>query len=279
MVSDLFFRILNFKSIRHFANRLSHQIDDLIQIKIQLKGIRLCANSIDRFLAIIFWKYSVLEGFESKYILNIIKPGWTVLDIGANIGYYTVQFAKKVKSNGKVIAVEPFDNNLHLLNKNIKLNQIHNVEIIPKAISSKSGIAKLYISEGHAGDHRIYNTINGRKTVPIETITIDDLVHKRDRVDLIKMDIQGAEHFALDGMKQTLSKNPKINIVTEFSPSMLRESGGNPEKFIDFFIEKGFLIKYFNEKRNLLLKTTKEELINNICKNNNYVSLYIEQAT
>ena len=96
MVSESFFNVLNFKQIRSFANRLSQQIGDLIKLSVRLKGFRLYANSIDRIIAILFWKWSILEGFESKYILSKIEPGWTVIDIGANIGFYTVQFSKKV---------------------------------------------------------------------------------------------------------------------------------------------------------------------------------------
>ena len=277
MFSEFFFNILNFRNIRSIANRISHEIGNSLNFSIMIKGFTFFANSLDRILALIFWRLSILEGFESQYVLKKIKHGWTVLDIGANIGFYTLQFSRKVGSEGRVFAVEPSENNLNLLKINIKKNQINNVEVVPKAISSKSEIAKLYISEGHAGDHRIYNANNNRKAVSVETITIDDLAAKEKRVDLIKMDIQGAEHFALNGMKKTLIKYPNLIIVTEFSPKMLTESGGNPEKFMDFFIEKDFSVKYFDEKRNKLLETTKEELINNICINNNYVSLYIER--
>ena len=277
MVSESFFNVLNFKQIRSFANRLSQQIGDLIKLSVRLKGFRLYANSIDRIIAILFWKWSILEGFESKYILSKIEPGWTVIDIGANIGFYTVQFSKKVGKNGKVLAVEPSFNNVYLLKKNIRANCLKNVSIIEKAVSSKTGIGKLYLSTGHSGDHRIYNTINKRKYIPIQTITIDNLTKNEKQVDLIKMDIQGAEYLSISGMSRTIKKFPNVKIVSEFSPKLLTESGGKPDQFLDYFLSEGFSLKYFNEKSKNLSRTTKKELLENICIGNNYVSLYLER--
>ena len=277
MVSESFFNVLNFKQIRSFANRLSQQIGDLIKLSVRLKGFRLYANSIDRIIAILFWKWSILEGFESKYILSKIEPGWTVIDIGANIGFYTVQFSKKVGKNGKVLAVEPSFNNVYLLKKNIRANRLKNVSIIEKAVSSKTGIGKLYLSTGHSGDHRIYNTINKRKYIPIQTITIDNLTKNEKQVDLIKMDIQGAEYLSISGMSRTIKKFPNVKIVSEFSPKLLTESGGKPDQFLDYFLSEGFSLKYFNEKSKNLSRTTKKELLENICIGNNYVSLYLER--
>jgi FkbM family methyltransferase len=277
MVSESFFNVLNFKQIRSFANRLSQQIGDLIKLSVRLKGFRLYANSIDRIIAILFWKWSILEGFESKYILSKIEPGWTVIDIGANIGFYTVQFSKKVGKNGKVLAVEPSFNNVYLLKKNIRANRLKNVSIIEKAVSSKTGIGKLYLSTGHSGDHRIYNTINKRKCIPIQTITIDNLTKNEKQVDLIKMDIQGAEYLSISGMSRTIKKFPNVKIVSEFSPKLLTESGGKPDQFLDYFLSEGFSLKYFNEKSKNLSRTTKKELLENICIGNNYVSLYLER--
>ena len=278
MVSESFFNVLNFKQIRSFANGLSHQIGDLIKLSIRLKGFRLYANSIDRILAILFWKWSILEGFESNYILSKIEPGWTVIDIGANIGFYTVQFSKKVGKYGKVFAVEPSLNNVYLLKKNILVNRLKNVSIIEKAISSKTGDGKLYLSKGHSGDHRIYNTMNKRKYIPIQTITIDYLTKNEKQVDLIKMDIQGAEYLSIPGMSTTLKRFPNVKIVSEFSPKLLTESGGSPDQFLDFFLNEGFSLKYFNEKNRNLARTTKMELLENICNGNKYVSLYLERG-
>tara|TARA_Y100001970_G_scaffold294299_1_gene450052 strand:+ start:7425 stop:8258 length:834 start_codon:yes stop_codon:yes gene_type:complete len=277
MFSEWFFRLLNFRGIRHFANRLSSLPTGYFKVGLNIGDIRLYANSLDRFLAIIFWKLSLLEGFESKYLLKIIRPGWTILDIGANIGFYTIQFAKAVNKNGIVFAVEPANNNIDMLKKNIEINEVKNVRIINKAISSKTDSGELFLSEGHSGDHRIYETNEKRESVIVNTITVDAIVNNEKRVDLIKMDIQGAEHLAIQGMNETIDRFPNIIIVTEFSPSMLNSSGGNPIKFVQYFVDKGFKIKFFDEKKKSLQSTNIEALMNQICIYDRYVSLFLKR--
>tara|TARA_B100001971_G_scaffold214029_1_gene249370 strand:- start:912 stop:1661 length:750 start_codon:yes stop_codon:yes gene_type:complete len=247
-----------------------------MEISFLINGFKFYGNSIDRIIAILLWKWSLLEGFESKFVVDKIKSGWTVLDIGANIGFYTIQFSNQVGLNGKVIAVEPAADNLYLLKKNIKVNHLKNVSIIEKAISSKSQNSRLYFAHGHQGDHRIYNTNETREYTPIETITIDDLIKDETRLDLIKMDIQGAEHLAILGIKQTVKKYRNIKIISEFSPKLISDAGGNPYDFLDYFIKEGFHIKYFDEKNKMIIKTTKKDLIK-LCTGAKYVSLYLER--
>lgn len=277
MFSEWFFRLLNFKGIRYLANSLSYLTTGYFEVGLNIGDIRLYANSLDRFLAIIFWKLSLLEGFESKYLLKIIKPGWTILDIGANIGYYTIQFSKTLNGNGIIFAVEPAENNINMLKKNIETNKAKNVRVIDKAISSETDSGKLFLSQGHNGDHRIYKTKEKRASVTVNTITVDDILNNEKRVDLIKMDIQGAEHLAIQGMNETLDRFHDIIIVTEFSPSLLKSSGGNPIKFVQYFVDKGFKIKFFDEKKKSLQSTNIEALMNQICINDRYVSLFLKR--
>ena len=137
-MSYLFNLISNSKVIRNIFYRLSQKYKGKMEISFLINGFKFYGNSIDRIIAILLWKWSLLEGFESKFVVDKIKSGWTVLDIGANIGFYTIQFSNQVGLNGKVIAVEPAADNLYLLKKNIKVNHLKNVSIIEKAISSKS---------------------------------------------------------------------------------------------------------------------------------------------
>ncbi len=275
-MSYLFNLISNSKVIRNIFYRLSQKYKGKMEISFLINGFKFYGNSIDRIIAILLWKWSLLEGFESKFVVDKIKSGWTVLDIGANIGFYTIQFSNQVGLNGKVIAVEPAADNLYLLKKNIKVNHLKNVSIIEKAISSKSQNSRLYFAHGHQGDHRIYNTNETREYTPIETITIDDLIKDETRLDLIKMDIQGAEHLAILGIKQTVKKYRNIKIISEFSPKLISDAGGNPYDFLDYFIKEGFHIKYFDEKNKMIIKTTKKDLIK-LCTGAKYVSLYLER--
>jgi len=136
----------------------------------------------------------VYEPFETELVKKEIKKGDVVLDIGANIGYYTLIYAKLVGEEGKVFAFEPDPDNFALLKKNVEINGYRNVILAQKAVSNKTGKIRLYLSEVNKGDHRIYDSHDGRKSIEIETIRLDDYFKNYNvRIDFIKMDVQGAE--------------------------------------------------------------------------------------
>jgi tRNA G37 N-methylase Trm5 len=107
--------------------------------------------------------YGVYEEYETDLIKKEIDRGDVVLDLGANIGYYTLLFAKKVGDEGRVYAFEPDPTNFSLLKKNVEINGYRNVVLIQKAVSNKNGKLKLYLNEDNKGDHRFYNSHDGRK--------------------------------------------------------------------------------------------------------------------
>jgi len=138
--------------------------------------------------------YGIHEPLVTELVKKEIKKGNVVLDIGAHIGYYTLIFAKLVGEEGKVFAFEPDPTNFSLLKKNVEINGYKNVELVQKAVSNKNGKIKLYLSEENSGDHRIYNSHDGRKFIEVEAIRLDDYFKNYNgAIDFIKMDIQGAE--------------------------------------------------------------------------------------
>jgi len=183
----------------------------------------------------------VYEPIETEIVKKEIKRGDIVLDIGANIGYYTLIFSELVGENGKVFAFEPDPDNFALLNKNVQINNCHNVVLIKKGVSNKSGMAKLYLSEKNKGDHRTYDLLDGRKSIEIEIIQLDDYFKDyKGKIDFIKIDIQGAELNAFYGMRNIFKKNQNMKILTEFWPEGLKNSGANPAEYLQFFTEHGF---------------------------------------
>jgi FkbM family methyltransferase len=212
-------------------------------------GIYLTNNEISNTLFI----YGFYEENETEMFEKIIKAGDTVLDIGANIGYYTLIFAKLVGKNGRVFAFEPEPTNFTLLRRNIRINSYDNVVLEQKAVSNKTGKVKLYISE-NPGLHRIYDSYDGRKFIEVEAICLDDYFKNYDKnIDVIKMDIEGSEFGAVQGMTSLLKKNKNVKIVTEFLPSGLRQFGIKPEEYIELLIKCGFDFLY-NIKRKRILK-------------------------
>lgn len=195
-----------------------------------------------------------------KFLKKHIKEGDTVLDLGANIGYYTCLFAQIVGKNGHVYAFEPESYNFGILEKNIKENKFQNVTLEKKAVSNKNGIVKMFLSESTT-DHRIYDSHENKEFVNVDMITLDDYFKKNVKIDFIKSNIQGADFSALMGMIDLLERSKNVKIMIEFDPGMITEFGLSPSKFIDFFIERGFKIFDIPAYEKRIVPITKKELL------------------
>jgi len=184
--------------------------------------------------------HGIYEPIETQVVLEQIKPGFNVLDIGANIGYYTLIFAKMTGASGKVIAFEPEPGSFELLKKNIRANHYDNVLIEQKAVSDVNGSGQLRLDYFNNLDHRIVESINSRQDVPIVLIRLDDYLPEKFEADFIKMDIQGAEGLALRGMRQVLMRSAAVKILTEYWPKGLDASGVGAETYLQELNALGF---------------------------------------
>ncbi|MBA7507590.1 hypothetical protein ES706_06310 [subsurface metagenome] len=205
---------------------------------VEVQGHRMFLDSKD---SLGLFPFGVYEPFRTEIIKQQIQKGNVVLDIGANIGYFTLIFAQLVGERGKVFAFEPEPDNFALLQKNMEANGYQNVILVKKAVSNKARKVKLYLSEDNKGDHRIYDSHDGRKFVEVEVITLDEYFKDYDlKVDFIKMDIQGAEGGALEGCSLLIERNRNVKIITEFWPIGLKRFGTKPEEFLMLLTKRGF---------------------------------------
>ena len=180
------------------------------------------------------------EQEETTLLKKLLKKDMNVINIGANIGYFTLLAARQVGPQGKVFAFEPFPKTVELLQKNIDANGYSNVEVIPMAVSSKSGIAKLALKSDTAHNFLTENT-SEFQTIDVPITTIDEYT-KNHKTDFIIMDAEGYEPLILDGMAETLAKNPHIQIITEYNPYTLEIAGNTGENFIKKIENMGFII-------------------------------------
>jgi len=161
------------------------------------------------------------EPHVAERLNELLAPGSTFVDVGASIGFYTVLAARRVGSKGRVLAFEPGPQNLTLLYLNIYGNELANVEARQLAISDKSGFL-LYNREGDNGQIAPFDGRTERLALSdlVPSATLDEALAAEDRVDVIKIDVEGAEGLVLRGAEKVLrDKRPRI--IFEFSPPSL----------------------------------------------------------
>lgn len=214
------------------------------------------------------------EKLETALINLLVKAGMIACDVGAHIGYYSLILSRLVGKRGKVYAFEPDPINFQILKKNKFLNKLNNLKIVRIAISDKIGKTRLFLSKTNTGDHRIYNNNTKRDFITVKATTLDNYLNSFDkRVDLIKMDIQGAEMVALKGMINCIEKNPDIMLITEFWPEGLRGFGVNPIDFLNLLDKLNFNIYNINEQKSKIELVSKTELINLYRNKNSFTNL------
>ena len=163
---------------------------------------------------------------ERKFLRRTLSLGDVAVDVGANIGIYTQLLSRRVGPTGLVHSFEPSPENFGRLKSATR--KLGNVRLSHAAVGESSRRTTLYVSDKLNVDHRAYLPEGDpRHTVPIEMIALDDYFKPGQRVDLIKMDIQGYELHALRGASRVLSDNPSANLLLEFWPYGLKQAGAN----------------------------------------------------
>jgi FkbM family methyltransferase len=183
---------------------------------------------------------------EAGWFVRTIKPGQTVIDLGANVGLYTLLFGRLVGPSGQVIGFEPGPKSFKLLSRNIEENGYRNIRAENAAVADKTGRIDLYVCKTGESDNRVEGAIdpgNDWERVSVPCFAIDDYFGDQ-RVDFIKMDIQGSEYPALRGMRNTLIRNSAIQLVVEFTPSSIVDMDG----FFNLIKEIGFSLFDVNDR-------------------------------
>lgn len=190
------------------------------------------------------------EPEETAFFTAIIRPGDRFVDVGANVGYFTCLAARQVGPTGRVYAFEPDRQNFRLLKKSVRANRFSHVTHHHAAVGAETGRIQLFQSLVNGTDHRTYPCTEGpeskepavnsgdiRHATSVKCVRLDDLISTP--IDVLKIDIQGAETAAFAGMEQLIRRSPGIVIMTEFYPDGLLASGSSPDEFLDLVREYG----------------------------------------
>jgi FkbM family methyltransferase len=198
--------------------------------------LRRAANKLYEYAFPIYWPlYAAYKAHadraERALVRKILFQGAVVVDVGANIGIYSKFLSHCVGPTGLIHSFEPSPDNFKRLSA--ATGDLSNVRLTQAAVGERSGECKLYISDKLNVDHRAYET-NGdsRRALLTEMVALDDYFKRGQRVDLIKMDIQGYEFHALRGARRVLEENLDINLLLEFWPFGLKQAGVRWEELI-----------------------------------------------
>ena len=172
-----------------------------------------------------------------------ISQGDEVCDLGANIGYVTLVMANLVGNNGKIVAIEPSPDNFKILSKMVKYNKLEkNIDLMHFAISDSKKEVEFHLSSA-SNLHSIKKTRNTIESIKINAISLDEIYQDRKPPSFIKMDIEGGELEALQGMRKiTTNRNTKMRILMEIHPMYY-----NHDKFreeLEFLFSKNFKVKF-----------------------------------
>ena len=282
MIKNLYLKILAFlcnslpfflEYTRNHNTKGKGQICKYLKLKNELlaecNGIKYSLNLRDDVQQQIYM--NVYEKFNVKFILSLLRQGYTFLDAGANVGAYTLQVAKKLGSGDNIYSFEPEPDNFKRLDYNCKLNPFSKtVNRYQVALTNYNGTAALHKSEDfHSGWHSLteFKDISIGK-IEVSAVTLDSFIEKLgiNKIDLVKIDVEANEFELLEGAENCLKEKIFTKIFIEFNGSRLAEKDKTFKDFIDLFEKYKYYPQRINLEmaRKLLNGTLKQE---KICEN------------
>lgn len=207
-------------------------------------GQRMRSASFDRWLYLMLHRFGHMGRDERRALEQTIRPGQTIVDVGANLGLYTVLLSRLVGPSGRVISFEPEPGLFELLSQSCELNGCANVKVYPVALGSRESRMPMRRMILNAGDNTLGTEGSElfRSEVMVEVAKLDDLAPDL-RPDVIKIDVQGWELEVLRGMPRILAGSPKAEIHFEYWPAGLRRAGDSPEALTDWLRHQGYALR------------------------------------
>jgi FkbM family methyltransferase len=210
----------------------------------------------------------------TRLLYTLVEPGMRVVDVGANMGYFSLLLADRVGANGFLWAFEPEPRNFQLLEWNLDVNgftprsKAHRMAAFDRRTQ-----VRLWQNPVNLGGHSILAADS--PDIPGEILTVDaaPLDECIDApIDVMKIDAEGSEPFIWDGMRQIIARSPRLRILVEFDPAQIRGKGRDPRAFLERIREDGFGIQRIRFNATLA-PTTDDELANG-----QLVMLYLSRA-
>jgi FkbM family methyltransferase len=187
------------------------------------------------------------ESETSRLVQRLLSPGQTMIDVGANIGYFTVVGARAVGPKGHVVAFEPVAAVREQLLRNVRLNHLANVTVREEALSARSG-ATVFFTPEHDTGMATLRPLPTSAQVNVVQARLDDLWDSAQPIALIKIDVEGAEMAALEGMSECLYRHSP-DLIVEVTDGYLRALGSSAALLAQFLTDRGYSMYWIDHDR------------------------------
>ncbi len=204
----------------------------------------------------------IWEQQETRFLCAVLRPGDVFVDVGANIGYFSLLASRLVGESGAVLAFEPERDNYRLLEANCRLNDCANVRCFKAALGEENASGTLYLNELNRGDHSLYPEQTGRTGQDISIVNGSRLIGaSHPRVDCIKIDTQGAECDVLAGLRELIAASAAgLVMVIEFSPLLLKRAGTSGRVLLDLLADHDWQMYLMDEAAQGLLPVSAQQV-------------------
>lgn len=186
------------------------------------------------------------ESWITLAIARLVRPGWRCIDVGANVGYYALLLADAVGAEGRVLTVEPNPTVAHWLELNVEVNGFSGWVDIERCVvaEDKRECVALFVERSRPGNATICPSDDPLvERISVRSSSIDEIAANWPRVDLVKIDAEGAEPAIWKGMRHTLARNRDLIVFMEFTPSRYSD----PTSFLGEIESDGFSVRQVAE--------------------------------
>ena len=227
------------------------------------EDLRLCVHEeTDIHVSRQIREQGIWEAFETELVVRLLQPGQCFLDVGANIGYYSVLAGYLVGTQGRVVAFEPEPANFALLQDNIELNQLTQATAVAAALAATSGTARLHLNLENRGDHQLFPQDATRDSLPVALCNGAEFLREHGlRPNLVKIDTQGAESAVVAGLMpelQTLGDG--LRLIVELTPAALRAADSCGRELVELLAQLELPFHIIDHIEHRLVATPAAEL-------------------
>jgi FkbM family methyltransferase len=279
--------------LRRLTRRLAKSaLEVVLPIAESATGFRTARGDyLPNRIKILIGRYEVAE---RNLMRPFLKPGQVIVDVGANVGYLTRFFAQAAGPTGRVCAFEPNPMIFPLLKRNVskfKHVSVHNV-----ALSISSGESQLFLAGSdhsvasfareYSATHVFYQESGELNSISVKLVNGDDFLSKIDppspnaspartygaagieKIDILKIDVEGWELNVLDGLERTIAASPNLTIFCEFNPAAQECAGRNKTELLNWFFDHEFSVSYpKHDQLRALSRSSIEKFVNELAPN------------